>query len=383
MRVLIATYGSTGDMAPLVPIADALRAEGHDCVMCVPRPLGLHLRRLGQPRVTYGSGTHSATLRDRRLLTARLNGWASWRRLAVDHIAPALGDDAASLAGLFDEWQPDVVVSGTLAVAPRLVAQVRSVPHVGMSLYPELVRLEAGQGRSFARALPRAVAAVAPGVKGADRLRALAWGSTAMGAILHDPALAGREAAASGAPLIGFPSWDGFACPPARVERVGEWLASRRRPVVLLTFGSVAGRGGTVDAVLGPLADVDVDVLALSSGREDESDRLLATGFVPLSSVAAGCAAIVHHGGIGTTYAALRAGLPAVVVPQAFDQPWNAKLVERAGAGRSTVPAGVAAALRQVLDDPTMHDAAVRVGASLVPAAATVGHACELVRSAR
>jgi len=47
------------------------------------------------------------------------------------------------------------------------------------------------------------------------------------------------------------------------------------------------------------------------------------------------CAAVVHHGGIGTTARALAAGTPQLVLPLAWDQPDNAARVRRLGAGSS------------------------------------------------
>lgn len=59
---------------------------------------------------------------------------------------------------------------------------------------------------------------------------------------------------------------------------------------------------------------------------------------------------MIHHGGLGTTFSALRSGAPAVVVPQAFDQAFNARLVESAGAGLASSSAGLTADLAAVLD---------------------------------
>jgi vancomycin aglycone glucosyltransferase len=44
-------------------------------------------------------------------------------------------------------------------------------------------------------------------------------------------------------------------------------------------------------------------------------------------------AAVVHHGGAGTTTAAALAGVPQVVVPNHYDQPYWARQVERLGIG--------------------------------------------------
>jgi UDP:flavonoid glycosyltransferase YjiC (YdhE family) len=82
-------------------------------------------------------------------------------------------------------------------------------------------------------------------------------------------------------------------------------------------------------------------------------------------------AAAVHHGGSGTTGAALRAGVPSVVVPYFFDQPLWARCVARLGAGarplpRSKLTAGrLAAALGDVMYDPATLDRARAVSQRL------------------
>ena len=60
---------------------------------------------------------------------------------------------------------------------------------------------------------------------------------------------------------------------------------------------------------------------------------LRSTGYLPLSQLAPEAQAAIHHGGLGTTFAFVRAGVPAVVRPQAFDQSFNATLVDQAGVG--------------------------------------------------
>lgn len=57
-------------------------------------------------------------------------------------------------------------------------------------------------------------------------------------------------------------------------------------------------------------------------------------GYVPLGELLPHCAAVVHHGGIGTTARGLAAGIPQVVRPMAYDQFDNANRVERLGCGR-------------------------------------------------
>jgi UDP:flavonoid glycosyltransferase YjiC (YdhE family) len=60
--------------------------------------------------------------------------------------------------------------------------------------------------------------------------------------------------------------------------------------------------------------------------------------FAPFRKLLPLCGAIVHHGGIGTTSAALESGCPQLILPLAWDQPDNGARVTRLGAGLSLGP---------------------------------------------
>jgi rhamnosyltransferase subunit B len=80
--------------------------------------------------------------------------------------------------------------------------------------------------------------------------------------------------------------------------------------------------------------------------------------FVPFQKLFPLCAAVVHHGGIGTTAKALAAGTPQLVLPLAWDQPDNGLRVKRLGAGDSLGPrhrsgARLAQALKGVMTPET------------------------------
>jgi rhamnosyltransferase subunit B len=75
----------------------------------------------------------------------------------------------------------------------------------------------------------------------------------------------------------------------------------------------------------------------------------------------------VHHGGVGTTAQALRAGRPQLIAPYLVDQPDNAARVARLGAGRVLnlphyTAAQVASELRQLMDEPQYATRARDVG---------------------
>lgn len=48
--------------------------------------------------------------------------------------------------------------------------------------------------------------------------------------------------------------------------------------------------------------------------------------------------AVVHHGGAGTTAAGFRAGVPSVIIPFSFDQPFWGARVEELGVGPGFIP---------------------------------------------
>ncbi len=60
--------------------------------------------------------------------------------------------------------------------------------------------------------------------------------------------------------------------------------------------------------------------------------------YAPFSQLLPRCAAIVHHGGIGTTAQALRAGIPQLITPMSHDQPDNAMRIRRLGVGDFVAP---------------------------------------------
>jgi rhamnosyltransferase subunit B len=78
--------------------------------------------------------------------------------------------------------------------------------------------------------------------------------------------------------------------------------------------------------------------------------------FVSLKLLLPHCAAIVHHGGIGTVAKALATGTPQLIIPHAWDQLDNAKRVEQLGAGkwlkrRQATSARIATALVPLMSD--------------------------------
>jgi sterol 3beta-glucosyltransferase len=79
-------------------------------------------------------------------------------------------------------------------------------------------------------------------------------------------------------------------------------------------------------------------------------------------------AAIVHHGGAGTTAAALRAGKSNIITPFIADQPFRGRRVEALNAGAAPIPQkkltveNLSEAIRKAVSDPSIRDSAETLG---------------------
>jgi len=107
--------------------------------------------------------------------------------------------------------------------------------------------------------------------------------------------------------------------------------------------------------------------------------------YAPFSQVLPRCAALVHHGGIGTMAQALAAGIPQLIMPMAHDQFDNASRVEKLGVGASIkrsnfLPQPVAERLRKLLEDPAIGARAKEI-AKRFEGARSIDVACDHVET--
>jgi UDP:flavonoid glycosyltransferase YjiC (YdhE family) len=171
--------------------------------------------------------------------------------------------------------------------------------------------------------------------------------------------------------ITGFPLYDGggeAGMPPA----LNRFLDEGPPPVVFTL-------GGSASAVKGAFYEHSVAaarrwdrraVLILNDPRNRPPslpDGVVAVDYAPFSQLFPRAEAVVHHGGIGTTGLAMRAGRPMLVVPYAHDQPDNAERLARLGIAHTIpryryTPARVVAELGRLLDDPAYSQRALEVG---------------------
>lgn len=335
-RALFSTFGSAGDLFPLIPVVNVLQQEGWEVRIAVRRGTGLFLRSLGYQTIGLGDGSELRVVADPLALSSRFDGWESWRQTVVSYVAPCLEKDLSVISDTFSDWRPNMIVTSGFAAAARIAAYQNSIPNLELSIYPQHLSL-AHKPTRFATPYVSRVQQLA-NLKKTDpsRVAKLAWGSPA-DVLLTDPALHGLHRPV---PSVGFPYWDGVSGQASDELAVKEWLLEGEPPL-LVTLGSFLGMAQISfwESVTGALADLNLRALLVGAPSKWVEDAALArgqflrTGFIPLSKHLANMRAAIHHGGLGTTFALLNSGRPSVVLPQAFDQPFNARLVSAAGVG--------------------------------------------------
>jgi UDP:flavonoid glycosyltransferase YjiC (YdhE family) len=126
-------------------------------------------------------------------------------------------------------------------------------------------------------------------------------------------------------------------------------------PPVCIGFGSMSSRDPQQlgDLVLRAVRRARVRAVLLSGWgglTHEGGDDLFVAAEAPHDWLYPQMAAVVHHGGAGTTGAAFSAGVPTVIVPFAVDQPFWASRVTALGVGPSPIP-------RKRLTDQKLGDA--------------------------
>jgi sterol 3beta-glucosyltransferase len=100
----------------------------------------------------------------------------------------------------------------------------------------------------------------------------------------------------------------------------------------------------------------------------DKTSRIYFIARTPHHQVFPHCAAVVHHGGSGTTHSAARSGCPSVVVPFTDEQRFWGMTLHRLGIAckpiwyKHATPEKLAERIRSVLESPQAHQRAALLG---------------------
>ncbi len=148
-------------------------------------------------------------------------------------------------------------------------------------------------------------------------------------------------------------------------------------PPVYIGFGSMAGKQPDKLAAIAIAALQKVGLRGLLAtgwgGLQpgDLPDTIFQLKEAPHDWLFPQMAAVVHHGGAGTTAAGLRAGKPTLICPFVGDQPFWGERVHRLGVGPKGIPqkkltvANLAAALTSLVNNPAWQQQAATLGQQL------------------
>jgi UDP:flavonoid glycosyltransferase YjiC (YdhE family) len=174
-------------------------------------------------------------------------------------------------------------------------------------------------------------------------------------------------------------------------EALREYLAAGPKPVYI-GFGSMVSSNATsfTKTILAAVKKSGQRAVLASgwgglSGEEStQSEQIFFLRHAPHDWLFPRMSAAVHHGGAGTTAAAVRAGIPSVIVPFYGDQPFWSRCLNRQGVAppaveRKTMTAETLASAVEATQHPAMIQKAVALG-SAVRAEDGVGEAIRYLR---
>jgi rhamnosyltransferase subunit B len=400
MRIVLTTFGTLGDVNPLIGVALEMRRRGHVPVLAVPEifrpkiePLGLAFAKVG-PTLNPNDPEQVAYLMDIQKGT---------ERTLREFLFPAIRQSYDELLSAVQAGGgADLMLAGELTYQAPVVAEVSDVRWASYVLapisffssydapvlppYPQLARLQSmvpatGHAVSrFARWVTREWA------KPVYRLRA-ELGLDRGGNVLFDAKHAPSLVLAMFSPLLGAPQpdwppnseitgfvfYDGDAGKQELSEEVERFLQAGEPPVVF-TLGSAAvldaGNFYEESAQAALMAGVRAVLLVGTDARnvpQTQSPDLCVARYAPYSKLFPRASLIVHQGGVGTTAQAMQAGRPMLVMPYSHDQPDNARRMRRLGVAgvirRENYTAERAARrIRRILGHPRFAERAAEVG---------------------
>ncbi|MFD5058388.1 glycosyltransferase [Streptomyces sp. NPDC058394] len=348
--MLLSTYGSRGDVEPLVGLAVQLRALGAEVRVCAPpdEDFAQRLAGVGVPMVPVGQSA--------RALTTAAPSSADLPRRAAELIASqfagvtaaAEGCDALVATGMMP------AAAGARSVAEKLGIRSVSVTFQQLTLPSPHRPPLAYPGRPFPPDVTDNRVLWDLDAESIDALfgEALNVNRASIGLPSVDNV---RDYVIGDRPWLATdPTLDPWQkTPDLDVVQTGAWILPDERPLpddleaflqageppVYVGFGSMPMRASK------DVAQVAIEAVRAQGRRVltsrgwadlaliDDQDDCFVVGEVNQQALFGRVAAVVHHGGAGTTTTAARAGAPQVVVPQSADQPYWAGRVADLGIG--------------------------------------------------
>ncbi|WIM89071.1 glycosyltransferase [Candidatus Mycobacterium wuenschmannii] len=384
MRYVLAAYGSRGDVEPCSVVGRELQRRGHDVRIAAPPNLLAFVESAGLEAVAYGPDSH-AQLDD---AAGFFGGHAGNPYGALPEVVRRVSqvwlDKGTVLASLTDG--ADLLVAGMNE--QRLaanIAEYQGIPLIALHFFPSRVQptgvVHAQLSKRCEEPLRRSLGMAEASEPPPPLFEIQAYDERCLPGQPDQWAEPGRPFA--GALTLQAPADDDAA--------VLSWIREGTAPIYF-------GLGSTP---ISPPADIVARMIAacarlgerllVCSGPNDLSayDHVDGVRFVSAVNHAAvfpACRAVVHHGGAGTTAAAMRAGVPSLILWLWLDQPvWGAGVEQlNIGAAMSFSDAteeSLMANLAAILE-PRCRDRARNIAAQMMTPAESATCAADLIESA-
>lgn len=377
MRVLLSSIGSRGDIQPILALALELRTLGHHGALLAPPNFKAWVETFGIECLPVGPDVKKASTRMAQKTLPKPSR-QQMRQLAAHTVRQQFEASLQAARG-YDL----ILAGGALQTAARSAAEALGIPYVYAAYCPAALRSPDHpppkmRTRIRSQALPRLVN------RWLWKRDERSWDYFFLEAVneqrakleLHPVGHVAQYVATDTPWLAADPVLGpaGSCSSNMRVTQTGAWLLSDSSPLpdalerflaageppLYFGFGSMVAcaQAGPmlVDAArtLGRRAIVSQGWadLSFSDARKD----CMSVGDVNHERLFGRVAAIVHHGGAGTTAAAARSGKPQVIVPHNYDQYYWARRVAKLGIGapgpqaKDLTAGGLIRALRQCLE---------------------------------
>ncbi|WP_323139354.1 nucleotide disphospho-sugar-binding domain-containing protein [Streptomyces sp. NBC_01549] len=351
-------------MLPLVPLAHAALAAGHEVAVATSGPALRAATRAGLQAIATDDGDAVEPYEELvRTVTRTSVGMTSPGPKTAAYAGSVFGEVGARMVdGLVDaarEWRADAVLYPPNHVAGLVAARATGLPAVLHGIGTP--RATFGPGLEYLAPVAKRLGAGEPREADVE----LDLSPASLEAARHSSPTA-RVLPRASVPLslpMRYLPYNGGAELPLRFVKRGE------KPRVVVTLGSLAtlyGEGAMLRRIVDGAADLDIEVIVTTGGTELPALRHLPDGvtpvdWLPLNAVLPTCDAVVHHGGMGSTYSAFAAGVPQLGIPlTGLESLSNAQMAVDSGAGlrlesphrAPLTPEAVSTALRELLDNP-------------------------------
>ncbi|MBI1388897.1 MAG: glycosyltransferase [bacterium] len=364
MRCILTPVGSAGDVFPLIGLGKGLVERGYEAVITAPEPFRQASLDAGlQFEPTWQAEQYQDTINDPNLWHPRRG-----LRLVLKAISDSLHEAYEQLERLYVPGET-ILISHTLAFATRVFEEKTGAPAATVHLAPSVFRSDFRQP-------------VMPNQTDLSGwpiwLKRMLWGAVDRWAIdpyvlpalntfrerlglqpvyrvfkhwLHSPRqIIGFFPDWFGEPqsdwprqltLTGFPLYD-HGTSESLNDELEAYLEAGEPPIVFTPGSANLHAARFFHAAAESAEMLKRRALFVTMFQEQLTDTaneyVHSVKYAPFSKLFSRCAAVVHHGGIGTCAKSFAAGVPQLITPMGFDQPDNAARVARLGTGALLEP---------------------------------------------